>query len=303
MKLSEYRYVVGYGIGQYYDHVKTRIPADIHLDYLCDARWEQIGKVYDGIEVISPDLLKKLSNVFVIVFTGNSRNYQSICNMLESMGHSYRHANKLIDAEYSVSGRQLKESGKTVYSDNRGNKIVFCNDIEDAVTISFLGNNNVVEIERGVSTGKLNICCGNEGICRIGCGTVIEGAQIFVTDGSVIVGKDCLFSYQVILRNHDAHHLFDKDTGKRINYSGNMKIGNHVWLGQGVTLLGSADIGDNSVVGAMAVTAGTFPKEVVIAGNPGRVIRENVCWSKDNTDFYNRDFFDECLAKEAEKYF
>lgn len=82
-----------------------------------------------------------------------------------------------------------------------------------------------------------------------------------------------------------------------------MKIGNHVWLCHGVTLLGSASIGDNSVVGTMAVTSSVFPKEVIIAGNPAKIIREQVCWSKDNTNFFNRDFLDECMAREAVEYF
>lgn len=303
MDLSGYQYIVGYGIGQYYDHVKAQIPADLHFDYLCDVKWEEMGERYDGIEVIPPERLGKLHNAFAVVFAGSSRNYQSISSMLGNMEIPHIHADKLIDAGYSISGKQLKESGKTDYHDSRGNKIVFCSDIEDAVTIRFEGNNNSVKIEKGVSVGKLIICCGRDAVCNIGKGTIIEEANIHVTDGSVQIGEDCLFAQHVRLRNHDAHHIFDKNTGKRVNYSGNIKVGNHVWLGYGATLLGSANIGDNSIVGTMAVTSGTFPREVIIAGNPAKVIRENVCWSKDNTNFYNRDFFNECLAKEAEKYF
>lgn len=166
-----------------------------------------------------------------------------------------------------------------------------------------MGNHNLIRIEKGVSVGKLSVCCGKEATCSIGEGTEIEEAQFFITDGNVLIGRDCLFSHQVTLRNHDTHHIFDKNTGKRVNYAGNIKIGNHVWIGHGVTLLGSAAVGDNSVIGTMAVTSGTFPEEVVIAGNPAKVIREHICWSKDNTNFYNRNFWDECLAKEAEKYF
>lgn len=303
MDLSKYQYVVGYGIGQYYDYVKTKITSNIQLNYLCDARWKQIGRIYDGIEVISPDELKSMQEVFVIVFSGNQRNYQSISSMLKSMGLPYIHADKVIDAGYSITGKQLKESGDTIYSDNRGNRIEFSSDIEDTVTISFQGGQNLITIEQGVSVGKLNICCGKAAMCNIGEGTEIEEAQFFITDGSISIGRDCLFSHQVTLRNHDTHHIFSRDTGKRINYAGNMKIGNHVWLGHGVTLLGNADIGDNSVVGTMAVTSGTFPKEVIVAGNPGRIIREHICWSKDNTNFYNRGSLDECMAREAEKYF
>lgn len=123
-----------------------------------------------------------------------------------------------------------------------------------------------------------------------------------MTDGRVDIGRDCLFSYDVVIRNHDTHHIFDKETGKRINYPGNVRVGDHVWLGYGATLLGNASIGDNSVVGTMAVTSGSFPKEVVLAGSPARIVREGVLWSKDNTEFYNREDLDSCLAREALKY-
>ena len=79
-------------------------------------------------------------------------------------------------------------------------------------------------------------------------------------------------------------------------------VGDHVWLGYGATLLGNASIGDNSVVGTMAVTSGSFPEEVVLAGSPARIVREGVLWSKDNTEFYNREDLDSCLAREALKY-
>lgn len=69
--LSKYQHIVGYGIGQYYDYIKSWIPPEMQLDFLCDAKWEQFGGKYDGITVISPEELKELKNVFAVVFTGN----------------------------------------------------------------------------------------------------------------------------------------------------------------------------------------------------------------------------------------
>lgn len=303
MNSSQYQHIVGYGIGQYYDYIKSRLPKEIHFDYLCDARWEQIGEEYDGIRVISPEMLRNMDNVFVVVFSGNARNWQSITAMLDRMGLPYVHADKITNVQNVITGKELKSRYKDVYTDAWDNRIEFFPDIEDSVTISFLGGHNRIRLGRGVSIGKLNIQCGKNSLCSIGDGTEIEEAKVIITDGEIEIGQDCLLSTSVILRNHDKHHIFDKTTGKRINYAGNMKIGNHVWICHGVTLLGNAAIGDNSIVGTMAVTSSAFPKEVVIAGNPAKIIRKQVCWSKDNTDFYNRDVLDECLAKEAVKYF
>ena len=301
--LLNYRYIVGYGIGQYYDHVKSQIPEELKIDYFCDSRYREIGEEYDNIPVISPEQLNELQDVFVIVFSGNPRNYQSIGAVLKNMGKEYVHIRELIQTETTLNGKELKESGSNIYTDDRGNIIRFYEDIEDCVQISFCGCDNEVVIGKGVSIGSLHIRCGKNSYCSIGDKTEIEGAVLLITDGQIKIGNHCLFSYQVILRNHDSHHIFDKYTGQRINYSGNIIVGNHVWIGYGVTLLGNANIGDNSIVGTMAVTSASFPKEVVIAGNPARVIREGVCWSKDNTEFYNRDSLEECLAKEAYLYF
>lgn len=303
MNLSDYKYVVGYGIGQYYDYIKKYIPDTFRLDYLCDARWKQIGKVYNGIPVISPEELRQKSNVFIVVFSGNPRNYQSICRMLDDMKMPYMHADKVLRLKKNINGKQLKKLETCFYEDDRKNRIIFQCDIEESISISFMGENNEVRIGAAVSVGKLTIQCGNNAYCNIGNGTEIEGCDIYVTDGQVIVGEECLLSTDVIIRNDDAHHIFDKNTGKRINYSGDIEIGNHVWIGQGVTLLSNACVGDNSIVGTRAVTSSQFPKEVIIAGSPAKIIRENVCWSKDNTNYIQRDNLRDCLAQEAYKYF
>lgn len=303
LDLSQYKYIIGYGVGQYYDYIKSKIPEEVHFDFLCDARREQIGEIYDGIKVISPEELKVLKGAFVIVFSGNPRTWQSIANDLDVMGLAYVHADKVIHMRGRITGKELRAVKNGVYNAGDGNVIDFFDDVEESIIIHFLGGNNHIKIGRQVSVGKLNIYCGQNVLCSIGDGTEIEEAKMIITDGKIEMGQDCLLSTSVILRNHDKHHIFDKATGKRLNYAGNMKIGNHVWLCHGVTLLGSAAIGDNSIVGTMAVTSSSFPKEVIIAGNPAKVIREQVCWSKDNTNFYNRDFLDECMAREASKYF
>jgi acetyltransferase-like isoleucine patch superfamily enzyme len=46
-----------------------------------------------------------------------------------------------------------------------------------------------------------------------------------------------------------------------------------VWIGSRVTILPGTEIGRNSIVGAGAVVKGVFPENVIIAGNPGKVIK------------------------------
>ncbi|MDE6772661.1 MAG: sugar O-acetyltransferase, partial [Muribaculaceae bacterium] len=51
-------------------------------------------------------------------------------------------------------------------------------------------------------------------------------------------------------------------------------IGHNVWIGGDAVILPGVTIGDNVVIGAGAVVTRSFPSNVVIAGNPARVIKE-----------------------------
>lgn len=54
-------------------------------------------------------------------------------------------------------------------------------------------------------------------------------------------------------------------------------IGNHCWLGCGAFVLANSYLPDNSVVGAQSVVYDSFQKaNTVLAGNPARVIKENI---------------------------
>jgi maltose O-acetyltransferase len=58
-----------------------------------------------------------------------------------------------------------------------------------------------------------------------------------------------------------------------LEYGKPVKIGNNVWVGAGAIILPGVTIGDNVTVGAGAVVTKDVPANVVVAGNPARVIR------------------------------
>lgn len=51
-------------------------------------------------------------------------------------------------------------------------------------------------------------------------------------------------------------------------------IGNDVWIGKSVVLLGGTDIGDGACIGAYSIVAGVIPPYTVSVGNPARPIRD-----------------------------
>ena len=57
-----------------------------------------------------------------------------------------------------------------------------------------------------------------------------------------------------------------------------IKIGNHVWIGQGASILKGVRIGDGSIVAAAAVVTKDVPAHVAVGGIPAKVINENINW-------------------------
>lgn len=90
----------------------------------------------------------------------------------------------------------------------------------------------------------------------------------------------------VSFQSNDGHDIFDVKTGKNTNASLEMSkrkkiiIGNHVWIGQDATVLYNTEIGDGSIVGTKSLVKSKFPNNCVIAGNPARLIKTDVAWSR-----------------------
>jgi acetyltransferase-like isoleucine patch superfamily enzyme len=51
-----------------------------------------------------------------------------------------------------------------------------------------------------------------------------------------------------------------------------------VWIGTGATVLAGVTIGDGAVIAAGSVVAAAVPGQTLVAGNPARVVREDVSW-------------------------
>ena len=61
---------------------------------------------------------------------------------------------------------------------------------------------------------------------------------------------------------------------KGLEYAHKIIIGNDVWIGGNVAILPGVTIGDNVVIGAGTVVNKNVPDNVVIAGNPFKIIKE-----------------------------
>ena len=148
--------------------------------------------------------------------------------------------------------------------------------------INMSGNNAVLHIGEKSYVEKQTFHFEDSG-CKISVGArcILNGGEFAaVEDGrEITIGDECLFSRDVHIVTTDSHSILDKHTKKRINPGDNVIIGNHVWLTAGVNCLKGSQISDGCVVGRNAVITKKFQKEnCVIAGCPGKYIKENIEW-------------------------
>ena len=52
-----------------------------------------------------------------------------------------------------------------------------------------------------------------------------------------------------------------------------IKIGNHVWVGAGATILKGVTVGDHAIIGGGSVVNKDVPPYAVVVGNPARVVK------------------------------
>lgn len=98
----------------------------------------------------------------------------------------------------------------------------------------------------------------------------------------LFIGADCMFASDIDVRTGDSHSILDTATGQRTNPGQNVTIGDHVWVGAHCVILKGCDIQPLSVVATgSVVTRGSYGPGVILAGNPAKVVRSGITWSRD----------------------
>jgi len=95
--------------------------------------------------------------------------------------------------------------------------------------------------------------------------------------GKIIIGSYCLIGPGVVFRT--ASHRYMKKSviiRKQGHDCGDIILGNDVWLGANVVVLGGVTLGEGCVVGAGAVVTRSVPPYSVVLGVPARVVKFRV---------------------------
>lgn len=104
------------------------------------------------------------------------------------------------------------------------------------------------------------------------------GANVFVNQnctmydvGGIDIGDDVMIGPNVSLIT--SSHPLDPVQRRAVVIAKPIKIEKNVWIAAGATIIGGVTVGENSVVAAGAVVTRDVPANVLVAGNPARVIR------------------------------
>lgn len=95
--------------------------------------------------------------------------------------------------------------------------------------------------------------------------TMLDVCEIRIGDNAMF-GPNCQLLTPL-------HPLDAQERISGLEYGAPITIGDNVWLGGGVTILPGVTLGDNVVVGAGAVVTKSFGDDIVLGGNPARIIK------------------------------
>jgi acetyltransferase-like isoleucine patch superfamily enzyme len=179
-----------------------------------------------------------------------------------------------------------------------------------SVSINIYGNENRIEIQEGsILNGVKFLIWGNGhsisigrrcrfnrggsiwfedagGKLLIGDGTTFEDVHLAVTEpgSNITIGKDCMFAYEIDVRTGDSHSIFDNATNERCNYAMDVSIGDHVWVATRCAILKGVIIPDDCIVATGSIVTSAFhQKGAILAGNPARVVKDGIRWSRERT--------------------
>lgn len=132
-----------------------------------------------------------------------------------------------------------------------------------------------VELSPGFYSGYGYMEARNpESKIEIGNNVRLNNGFSIVALQKISIGDNALIGLNFRVSDSDFHHLKPLERFSPNPPSEQVSIGNNVFIGSDVTILKGVSISDNSVVGSNSVVTKNVPDNVIVAGNPARIIRE-----------------------------
>lgn len=118
---------------------------------------------------------------------------------------------------------------------------------------------------------------------KIGENSVIEASN------KVVIGKDTAIAVNVTIIDNNTHPINPEDRRYMMHTPHNsferksqnaasapIIIGENVWIGSNARICKGVTIGDNAIIAACSVVTKNVPANAVAAGNPAKIVKENI---------------------------
>lgn len=160
--------------------------------------------------------------------------------------------------------RQLTTWGENLRARNAG-EIFKGKDAEIHV-----GNN--VLLER-----KVRLSLGDNARIYIGDNSYLGDFCNLLAVQEINIGRDCAISWHVLFMDTSSHPLGFKGEVPRTKIAP-IRIEDHVWIGCRAVILKGVTVGEGAIIANNAVVTKDVPPRTMVAGNPAKVIKEDVIW-------------------------
>ena len=166
------------------------------------------------------------------------------------------------------------------------NNILYCDyniTLNNAI-LTFNGDNSLVYIRSNINN-NFNLDIYHNSTVFIGK-DVLMGHSIVLNvheSQNLIIGDDCMIGNEVNIFTADYYPIYDSKNKKRINQSGSVYIGDHVWIGRFAYISKGNKIGSGAILSDKTFLP-PFQKvksNTYLIGNPAKILKKEVFFIKD----------------------
>jgi maltose O-acetyltransferase len=108
---------------------------------------------------------------------------------------------------------------------------------------------------------------------HLGARAFVNANSVFLDCAEIVIGDDfqCGPGVQLLTPEHPLDAV-ERRSG--VESARPIRLGNDVWIGGGAVVLAGVTVGDRVVIGAGSVVTRDVPSDVVVAGNPAKIIKQ-----------------------------
>ena len=172
--------------------------------------------------------------------------------------------------------------GKTRFDFENDSKININGELITGVHAKNNNKNTYIRLDKNSSiqiNGKVSIFYGTELILYeeskliIGNNTFINSNSSIRCKKNIVIGNNCAIAHGVSIMDSNYHKINGKIKEEPVI------IEDNVWIGANSVILSGVTIGKGSIIAAGTIVNKDVPPHSMVAGNPGKIKKENISWS------------------------